>query len=80
MENQEAPKQPGDVIWNTANLLRGPYRPNAWIDHQKTKVGDEIPFNRHVYEHKPPRPLATIEHDIAVLERDIVALLKDVTA
>lgn len=57
-----------------------PYRPDAWIDHQKTKVGYEIPFNRHFYEYKPPRPLAAIEQDIAALERDIVALLKEVTA
>lgn len=57
-----------------------PYRPDAWIDHQKTKVGYEIPFNRHFYEYKPPRPLAAIEQDIADLERDIVALLKEVTA
>lgn len=57
-----------------------PYRPDAWIDHLKTKVGYEIPFNRHFYEYKPPRPLADIERDIAELERDIVALLKDVTA
>lgn len=56
-----------------------PYRPDAWIDHQKTKVGYEIPFNRHFYEYKPPRPLAAIEQDIADLERDIVALLKEVT-
>ncbi|MCU0925781.1 MAG: type I restriction-modification system subunit M [Hydrogenophaga sp.] len=27
MKNQEALKQQGDVIWNIANLLRGPYRP-----------------------------------------------------
>lgn len=27
MRNQEALKQQGDVIWNIANLLRGPYRP-----------------------------------------------------
>lgn len=57
-----------------------PYRPDAWIDHQKTRVGYEIPFNRHFYEYKAPRPLAAIEQDIADLERDIVALLKEVTA
>lgn len=27
MSNREALKQQGDVIWNIANLLRGPYRP-----------------------------------------------------
>jgi type I restriction enzyme M protein len=30
---------------------------DAWIDHEKTKVGYEIPFNRHFYVFKPPRPL-----------------------
>lgn len=57
-----------------------PYRPDAWIDHARTKVGYEIPFNRHFYEYKPPRPLAEIERDIEDLERDIVAMLKAVTA
>jgi type I restriction enzyme M protein len=57
-----------------------PYRPDAWIDHARTKVGYEIPFNRHFYDYKPPRPLAEIERDIEELERDIVAMLKAVTA
>jgi type I restriction enzyme M protein len=26
-----------------------PHTPDAWIDHDKTKVGYEIPFNRHFY-------------------------------
>lgn len=30
-------------------------------DHDKTKVGYEIPFNRHFYVFKPPRPLAEID-------------------
>jgi type I restriction enzyme M protein len=30
--------------------------PDAWIDDDKTKVGYEIPFNRHFYVFKPPRP------------------------
>jgi type I restriction enzyme M protein len=57
-----------------------PYRDDAWIDHDKTKVGYEIPFNRHFYEYKPPRDLAAIEQDIEDLERDIVAMLKEITA
>ena len=57
-----------------------PYRPDAWIDHSKIKVGYEIPFNRHFYEYEPPRPLADIEADILELEKDIMAMLKDVTA
>ena len=27
MKNLDALKQHGDIIWNIANLLRGPYRP-----------------------------------------------------
>ena len=57
-----------------------PYRPDAWIDHSKIKVGYEIPFNRHFYEYEPPRPLADIEADILALEKDIMAMLQDVTA
>jgi hypothetical protein len=26
-----------------------PHAPHAWIDEEKTKVGYEIPFNRHFY-------------------------------
>jgi type I restriction enzyme M protein len=37
------------------------HAPDAWIDHEKTKVGYEIPFNRHFYVFKPPRPLAEID-------------------
>src|SRR5262249_30841396 len=38
-----------------------PHVPDAWIDHTKTKVGYEIPFTRHFYVYKPPRPLAEID-------------------
>ncbi|MCA1619205.1 MAG: SAM-dependent methyltransferase, partial [Acidobacteria bacterium] len=55
-----------------------PYRPDAWIDHGKTKVGYEIPFNRHFYQYEPPRPLDDIEADIEGLEREIMAMLKEV--
>jgi type I restriction enzyme M protein len=52
-----------------------PHVPNAWIDHSKTKVGYEIPLNRHFYVYQPPRPLNEIEHDIKALEADIVKML-----
>ncbi|HNP16523.1 MAG TPA: SAM-dependent DNA methyltransferase, partial [Terrimesophilobacter sp.] len=38
-----------------------PHAPDAWIDEEKTKVGYEIPFNRHFYVFTPPRPLAEID-------------------
>jgi hypothetical protein len=41
-----------------------PHAPEAWIDHEKTKVGYEIPFNRHFYVFKPPRELAEIDAEL----------------
>lgn len=52
-----------------------PHVPDAWVDYSKTKVGYEIPLNRHFYVYKPPRPLAAIEGEISKLERDIAGLL-----
>lgn len=53
-----------------------PHVPDAWVDYSKTKVGYEIPINRHFYVYKPPRPLAEIEGEIAALENQIADLLK----
>ena len=55
-----------------------PYRPDAWIDFDKTKVGYEIPFNRHFYEYEAQRPLAEIEAEIKALEGEIMAMLSEV--
>ncbi|MDG9927892.1 MULTISPECIES: class I SAM-dependent DNA methyltransferase [unclassified Pseudomonas] len=55
-----------------------PYRPDAWIDFDKTKVGYEIPFNRHFYEYEAPRPLTEIEAEIKALEGEIMAMLSEV--
>jgi type I restriction enzyme M protein len=55
-----------------------PHHPDAWIDHAKTRIGYEIPFNRHFYAYEPPRPLQAIEADIRALEQDIRKLLDDV--
>jgi type I restriction enzyme M protein len=41
-----------------------PHAPDAWIDGEKTKVGYEIPFNRHFYVFTPPRPLAEIDAEL----------------
>jgi type I restriction enzyme M protein len=41
-----------------------PHAPDAWIDHDKTKIGYEIPFNRHFYVFKPPRALAKIDAEL----------------
>ncbi len=41
-----------------------PHAEDAWIDEAKTKVGYEIPFNRHFYVFKPPRELSAIDADL----------------
>jgi type I restriction enzyme M protein len=57
-----------------------PHVPDAWIDESKTKIGYEIPLNRHFYRYEPPRPLETIEAELEKLEGEILALLGEVTA
>ncbi len=57
-----------------------PHVPEAWIDHSKTKVGYEIPLNRHFYVYQPPRPLEEIEGDIKKLEQDIMKMLGGIAA
>ena len=56
-----------------------PHVPDAWIDESKTKIGYEIPFTRHFYVYRPPRPLAEIDAELKQLEADIQALLGEVT-
>ncbi|MFJ8807401.1 N-6 DNA methylase [Streptomyces sp. NPDC102490] len=56
-----------------------PHVPDAYIDHTKTKIGYEIPFTRHFYVYKPPRPLAEIDAELKSLEAEIQVLLGEVT-
>ncbi|MBX7133948.1 MAG: type I restriction-modification system subunit M [Fimbriimonadaceae bacterium] len=57
-----------------------PHVPDAWIDHDKTKVGYEIPFTRHFYKYVPPRPLEEIDAELKTLAGEIMGLLAEVTA
>lgn len=57
-----------------------PHVADAWIDHEKTKIGYEINFNRHFYRFTPPRPLAEIDAELKRAEEEIVRLLREVTA
>ena len=54
-----------------------PHVPDAWIDYSKTKIGYEIPFNRHFYVYQPPRGLEVIEAELFNIEKEIEALLLD---
>ncbi len=56
-----------------------PHAPDAWIDHEKTKVGYEIPFNRHFYVFKPPRPLSEIDAELKIVTDRILAMIGGLT-
>ncbi|WAL67684.1 class I SAM-dependent DNA methyltransferase [Amycolatopsis cynarae] len=56
-----------------------PHVPDAWVDHDKIKVGYEIPFTRHFYKYVPPRPLEEIDAELRELEAEIQRLLSEVT-
>ena len=56
-----------------------PHVPDAWIDHDKTKKGFEIPFTRHFYKFIQPRSLEEIDADLKVITDEILFLLRQVT-
>jgi type I restriction enzyme M protein len=57
-----------------------PHVPDAWIDHDKTRIGYEIPFTRHFYRYVPPRPLEEIDAELRELGREIQEMLKEIAA
>lgn len=57
-----------------------PHAPDAWIDPDKTKVGYEIPFNRHFYVFKPPRPLEVIDAELKQTNDRILDMIKGLSA
>ncbi len=52
-----------------------PHVPDAWIDHDKTKVGYEIPFNSHFYVFKPPCDISEIDAELKGVADNIVRLI-----
>jgi type I restriction enzyme M protein len=57
-----------------------PHASDAWIDQDKTKVGYEIPFNRHFYVFEPPRDLAEIDADLLAVTDRIKAMIEGLAA
>lgn len=57
-----------------------PHAPDAWIDQDKTKVGYEIPFNRHFYVFEPPRDLTEIDADLLAVTDQIKAMIEGLAA
>ena len=56
-----------------------PHAPDAWIDEEKTKVGYEIPFNRHFYVFQPPRTLSAIDADLKATTDRILTMIGGLT-
>ena len=84
--------QPDSAVRDTENVPLGaevedyfgrevlPHAPDAWIDHEKTKVGYEIPFNRHFYVFEPPRPLEEIDADLKLVTGRILTMIGELSA
>lgn len=84
---QKGKPQPDSALRDTENVPLGenirayferevlPHAPDAWIDHDKSKVGYEIPFNRHFYVFEPPRELHQIDAELKTVAANIMAML-----
>ncbi|HKT27974.1 class I SAM-dependent DNA methyltransferase [Dyella sp.] len=84
---QKGQPQPDSSLRDTENVPLGediqayferevlPHAPDAWIDEAKSKVGYEIPFNRHFYVFEPPRSLHEIDEELKAVSARIMAML-----
>jgi len=77
-DTERVPLREPVAKWFAREVL--PHLPDAWVDDSKTRVGYEIPFNRHFYRYEPPRPLEAIEADIRSLQAEIVEMLEEVAS
>ncbi len=57
-----------------------PHVPDAWVDESKTKIGYEIPFNRHFYVFKPPRELEEIDAELKGVTDRIVSMIGELSS
>jgi len=55
-----------------------PFVPDAWYDDKKMKVGFEIPFSKHFYQHRSLRSIEEIAADILKLEQETDGLLQEI--
>ncbi|WP_027083797.1 HsdM family class I SAM-dependent methyltransferase [Lysobacter sp. HA18] len=84
---QKGQPQPDSSLRDTENVPLGedirayferevlPHAPDAWIDEAKSKVGYEIPFNRHFYVFEPPRSLEEIDAELKQVAGNIMRML-----
>lgn len=86
---QKGKPQPNTALRDTENVPLGedidayfqrevlPHAPDAWIDTEKSKIGYEIPFNRHFYVFEPPRSLQVIDEELKTVTSNIMKMLQE---
>ncbi len=84
---QKGRPQPDSSLRDTENVPLGedieayfarevlPHARDAWIDDTKTKIGYEIPFNRHFYVFEPPLALDVIDAELKAVAANIMRML-----
>jgi type I restriction enzyme M protein len=85
-DNENVPL--GQSVYDYFEREVKPHLLDAWIDESKTDaldgevgiVGFEIPFNRHFYEFKPPRPLEEIDADLKQCTDRIKQMIEELSA
>lgn len=85
-DNENVPL--GQSVYDYFEREVKPHVPDAWIDESKTDeldgevgiVGFEIPFNRHFYVFKPPRPLEEIDADLKACTDRIKQMIEELSA
>ncbi|MDO8908456.1 MAG: class I SAM-dependent DNA methyltransferase [Pseudohongiella sp.] len=85
-DNENVPL--GQSVYDYFEREVKPHVPDAWIDESKTDaldgevgvVGFEIPFNRHFYVFKPPRPLEEIDADLKQCTDRIKQMIEELSA
>jgi type I restriction enzyme M protein len=86
---QKGRPQPDSVLRDTENVPLTediaayfqrevlPHAPDAWIEEEKSKVGYEIPFNRHFYVFEPPRSLHEIDEELKTVTASVMKMLEE---
>lgn len=85
-DNENVPL--GESVYEYFEREVKPHVPDAWIDETKTDpldgevgiVGFEIPFNRHFYVFKLPRPLEEIDADLKQCTDRIKQMIEELSA
>ena len=54
-----------------------PYRPDAWMDRSKDRIGYEINFRKYFYEYKPLRSLEEITSDLLKLDQETEEIMQE---